>query len=217
MLVFDHDDNENSFIGKEENRGHRLSSSSSKLARHFHQRSIGSVMLTTRNWKLGVKFVTEQSKYLWRSRKTASACPLSGRAKVLWKAHLDTLRASLIWCSFYTRQKGSHRVFLSTSTTWLGGDTGNGPSLSNNERRLSVLRRNEKIRRGWTVISTSSARRALWNVTKNTQTLWTTWDRTRKLRRRVFCARIHEENEARVKLLAWLLGSWLWLIWLNLR
>lgn len=56
VMVIDNADDEKLFFGEDENRGQDLFSSSSKLARHFPRRSNGSILLTTRNRKLGVKF-----------------------------------------------------------------------------------------------------------------------------------------------------------------
>ena len=58
VMVIDNADDESLFFGEDEDRGQRPCNSSSKLARCFPQRPNGSILLTTRNRMLGVKFAT---------------------------------------------------------------------------------------------------------------------------------------------------------------
>ena len=58
VLVIDNADDENLFFGENENRGQTSYRSSDKLAQYFPQRLNGSILLTTRNRMLGVKFAT---------------------------------------------------------------------------------------------------------------------------------------------------------------
>ena len=56
VMVIDNADDDNLFYGDDGTRDQEPSSPSSELARHFPRRSNGSILLTTRNRKLGVKF-----------------------------------------------------------------------------------------------------------------------------------------------------------------
>lgn len=55
-MVIDNADDENLIFGGDEDQRQVPSSSSSKLARYFPRRLIRSILLTTRNRKLGVNF-----------------------------------------------------------------------------------------------------------------------------------------------------------------
>lgn len=56
VMVIDNADDENLSFGEDDNHGPGSSNASTKLARYFPRRSNGSILLTTRNRKLGVKF-----------------------------------------------------------------------------------------------------------------------------------------------------------------
>ena len=56
MMIIDNADDEKLFFGEDEGHAGGSSSFSSKLAQYFPQRPNGSILLTTRNKKLGVKF-----------------------------------------------------------------------------------------------------------------------------------------------------------------
>ena len=58
VMVIDNADDENLFYGEDEHRGQEPFNSSKKLAQYFPRSSNGSILLTTRNRVLGVKFAT---------------------------------------------------------------------------------------------------------------------------------------------------------------
>ena len=57
-MVIHNADDENLFYGEDKKRGQESSSSFQRLAQYFSRRSNGSILLTTRNKLLGVKFAT---------------------------------------------------------------------------------------------------------------------------------------------------------------
>ena len=56
VMIIDNADDEDIFFGDHGDQSQRSSSASSKLARYFPRRSNGSILLTTRNRRVGVKF-----------------------------------------------------------------------------------------------------------------------------------------------------------------
>ena len=58
VMIIDNADDENLFFGEDENQGQESYSSVRKLAQYFPRRLNGSILLTTRNKILGVKFAT---------------------------------------------------------------------------------------------------------------------------------------------------------------